>query len=93
MLGSFYKPMMARVRWVHPLPSKTVGQQKKRDKLRERQVLLKDMVAPQHDIIDQELQSTAGSLSSVTKWEKLWLAQVFNCRNEWKVVSTQVMVT
>ena len=35
MLGSFYKPVIARVRRLHQLPSATVHQQKKRDMLRE----------------------------------------------------------
>ena len=35
--------------------------------------MLKDMVAREHDIIDQEIQGIAGSLSSVSKWEKFGL--------------------
>ena len=54
------------------------------------QLVLKDMVARPHDIIDQELLGNAGSLSSMTKWGKLWLAQVVN---ESKVIWTQGMVT
>ena len=57
------------------------------------QLVLKDMVAREHDIIDHELQGIASSLSSVTRWEKLWLAQVVNCHNESKVIWTQVMLT
>ena len=57
-------------------------------------LVLKDMVAREHNIINQKLQGIAGSLSSVFfKWEKLWLAQVLNCHNELKVVWTQGMVT
>ena len=57
------------------------------------QLVLNDMVAREHDIIDQEIQGIAGSLFSVSKWEKLTLAQVLHCHNETKVVWTQVRVT
>ena len=57
------------------------------------QLVLKHMVAREHDIIDKEIQGIAGSLSCVSKWEKLWLAQALHCHNETKVVWTQVMVT
>ena len=56
-------------------------------------LVLKYMVAREHDIIDEEIQGIAGSLSSVTNYEQLWLAQVLICHNETKAVWTPVMVT
>ena len=53
--------------------------------------MLKDMVVHERDIIDEELLGMAGSLSSVTKWEKLWLAQVGNCHTALKIIWTQVI--